>query len=180
MKKRIIKIAIVIAALLPVSLFAQQKTVIDGLYDKYAGKEGFTTINISSDMFEMLAGINMGDSSEDAKKTQEALKQLDGLKLLVYEPKDSTAVVDFYREIKNKIPHDKFKEIMTVDSDDSKIRFLVNQDKNGKIKEFLMFINGDGESLVMSLTGTIDMKTISEIGNAVNMPGMNNLKEFHK
>jgi hypothetical protein len=80
-----------------------------------------------------------------------------------------------YREIKNKIPDNKFKELMSVNSDDAKIRFLVNQDKNGKIKEFLMFVNSDGESLVMSLTGDMDMKTISEIGNAVNVPGINNL-----
>ncbi len=175
MKKIVIKIVILIAVLLPVSLFAQQKTTIDGLYDKYAGKDGFTSINISSDMFAMMAGINMDDSSEDARKAQEMLKQLDGLKMLVYEPKDSGAVIDFYREIKNKIPDNKFKELMSVNSDDAKIRFLVNQDKNGKIKEFLMFVNSDGESLVMSLTGDMDMKTISEIGNAVNVPGINNL-----
>ncbi len=180
MKKRIIQLVTLAFMLFPVTLWAQQKTAIDGLYDKYAGKEGFTSISITPEMFEMLANMNMSDSSAEAKEAQEAMKQLKGLKMLVFEPKDSTKTVDFFKELKNKLPSDKFKEIMTVNSEDGIVRFFVHQAPNGKVQEFLMFVSGDGESVVMSMTGNIDMKTISEIGNAVNMPGMNNLKKMHQ
>ncbi len=179
MKKLVILTIIASAALLPMTIMAQQKTVIDDIYNKYAGKDGFTSINISPDMFQMLASMNMGDSSKDAKEAQNAIKQLKGMKMLVYEPKDSNQVFDFYKELKNKIPSNKFKEIMTVDAQDGKVRFLVNQNKNGKIKEFLMFVSGKHESLVMSLSGSIDMKTISEIGKSVDMPGMQNLQKIN-
>ncbi len=177
MKKIVIQFLIAVVAILPSTLSAQ--TVVDNLYNKYSGKEGFTSINISPDMFEMLAGMNMNDSSKDAKKAQDAMKQLKSLKMLVYEPKDSTKTVDFYQEIKNKLPKGMFKHLMTVDSEDGKIRFLAQQGKDGKVKEFLMFVSGHGESVFMSLTGSIDMSTISEIGNAVNIPEMKNLKKMH-
>ncbi len=177
MKKIVIQLIIVALGFLPLMTSAQ--TAIDGLYDKYAGKDGFTSINISPDMFEMLAGINMNDSSKDARQTQQAIKQLKGLKMLVYEAKDSTKVFDFYKEIKKSLPANRYKEIMTVNSDDKTVRFFAQQSKEGKIKEFLMIVNAPGESIIMDLTGSINMQTISQIGQAVNMPGMNDLKKLH-
>ncbi len=180
MKKRIIQFIITMLVIAPFALSAQQKTAIDGLYDKYAGKEGFTTISITPEMFEMLANMNMSDSSQEAKEAQEAMKQLKGLKMLVFDAEDSIKTMDFYKEMKKSLPSDKYKEIMTVNSDDGVVHFMVNQAPNGKVQEFLMFVTGDhGESVVMNMTGNIDMKTISEIGSAVNMPGMNNLKKMH-
>jgi hypothetical protein len=176
MKKLSITLFVFIMSAMP--LFTNAQTAIDGLYQKYAGKEGFTSINISPQMFQMLSGINMKDSSKEALQAQEAIKQLKGLKMLVYEPKDSTKALDFYNEIKKTVPMKAYSELMTVDGQDGKVKFLASQDSNGKIKELLMIVSGSDETLIMSLTGLIDMQTISEISNSINVQGMSNLQKL--
>lgn len=176
MKKYTIIIILFVMALLPQMTAAQ--TAIDHLYEKYAGKEGFTTINISPQMFQLLAGVNASDSSPEAQKALDAMKQLKGLKMLVYEPKNPEKVQAFYEEIKRTVPVDKYMELMSVDEKDSKVQFLASQDKNGKIRELLMIVHSQDETMIMSLTGLIDMKTISEISNSMNMKGMSDLKKL--
>jgi len=176
MKKFSFIIVLLAAALLPQMTTAQ--TAIDHLYEKYAGKPGFTSINISPQMFQLFAGVNTSDSSPEAQKALDAMKQLKGLKMLVYEPKDSTKVQAFYNEIKRTVPTNKYMELMSVDGQDGKIKFLASQDKNGKIRELLMIVHGSDETMIMSLTGLIDMKTIAEISKSMNMKGMSDLQKL--
>lgn len=178
MRKLIITLVVAFMALTPSPTNAQ--SVIDGLYSKYAGKPGFTSINISPEMFQMLSGFNMNDSSKDAVQSQDVIRQLKGLKMLVYEPKDSTKVPAFYREIKKMVPTVGFKDLMTIDSHNGKLNFLAHLSRNGKIKELLMIDKGPHEAMIMSLTGLIDMKTISEISKSVNIHGMNDLQKLNK
>ncbi len=171
-----ILIVLFVMALLPQMLLAQ--TAIDQLYEKYAGKPDFTSINISPQMFQLLAGVNTSDSSPEARKALDAMKQLKGLKMLVYEPEDSTKVQAFYDEIKRVVPAGKYMELMSVDSQDGKVKFLASQDKQGKIRELLMIVHGKDETMIMSLTGLIDMQTIAEISKSMNMKGMSDLQKL--
>jgi len=98
--------------------------------------------------------------------------------MLVYEPEDSTKVQVFYNEIKRTVPMNKYTELMSVNGEDGKINFLASQDKNGKIRELLMIIHGGDETMIMSLTGLIDMKTIAEISKSMNMKGMSDLQKL--
>ncbi|VAW28765.1 hypothetical protein MNBD_BACTEROID07-890 [hydrothermal vent metagenome] len=176
MKKFNIIIILFAMALLPQMTIAQ--TAIDHLYEKYSGKPGFTSINISPAMFQLFSGVNASDSSPQAQKALDAMKQLKGLKMLVYEPEDSTKVQAFYNEIKRTVPMNKYTELMSVNGEDGKINFLASQDKNGKIRELLMIIHGGDETMIMSLTGLIDMQTIAEISKSMNMKGMNDLQKL--
>ena len=176
MKKFSIIIIMFVMALLPQMTSAQ--TAIDHLYSKYAGKAGFTSINISPAMFQLLSGINSSDSSPQAQKALDAMKQLKSLKMLVYEPEDSTKVPAFYQEIKRVVPMSKYTELMSVDGADGKIKFLASETKNGKIKELLMIVDGPHSTMIMSLVGLIDMQTIGQISKSLNMKGMSDLQKL--
>ncbi len=176
MKKFSIIIIMFVMALLPQMTSAQ--TAIDHLYSKYAGKAGFTSINISPAMFQLLSGINSSDSSPQAQKALDAMKQLKSLKMLVYEPVDSTKVPAFYQEIKRVVPMSKYTELMSVDGADGKIKFLASETKNGKIKELLMIVDGPHSTMIMSLVGLIDMQTIGQISKSLNMKGMSDLQKL--
>ncbi len=178
MKKYSIIIIMFVMALLPQMTTAQ--TSIDNLYLKYAGKEGFTSINISPAMFQLLSGLNIKDSSEKTQKAMDAIKRLKGLKMLIYEPKDSTKVEAFYKVIKRTIPMNKYTELMNVNSQDGKVKFLASQTRDGKIKELLMIVDGPHSTMIMSLTGLIDMQTIGEISKSLNMKGMSDLQKLSK
>ncbi|MBU3928492.1 MAG: DUF4252 domain-containing protein, partial [Bacteroidetes bacterium] len=60
------------------------------------------------------------------------------------------------------------------------IRFLVKKTKDNHISELLMLVDDDNEGLIMSMTGNIDMNTISDIGKSMNMKGMENLDKLDK
>ena len=176
MKKLGVLLVIVMMALMPSVTKAQ--SAIDGLYEKYAGKDGFTSINISPEMFNMMSGFSMNDSSQKAIAAQNAIKQIKSLKMLVYEPKDSTKVLNFYHAIQKMVPTTGFKDLMSINSHGSNLKFLARQDPNGKIRELLMIVKGDHETMIMSLTGLIDMKTIAEISKSMNIQGMSDLKKL--
>jgi len=176
MKKLVITMAAIVFAT-TTALNAQ--TAIDHLYQKYAGEKGFTSINISPEMFGFLSSTDMSDSSEKAQETQNVMQQLSGLKMLVYEPEGSKNQ-DFLDEVKTLSKSKGYTEIMSVDSEDEIVKFLAKKGKDGKILELLMVVLDDEEAVVMSMTGDLDMKTISQISKSLDIDGMENLEKIDK
>lgn len=177
MKKQIFSIIVITLMMIPSSIFAQSD--FNKLYQKYAGQDGFTSINISTDMFKFLNSMDMSDSSEDAKKTQNVMSQLEGLKMLVYNKSEGHDGVDFYKEINDNLSLKNFVELMTVKDSDSDIKFLVKKSGKDSVSELLMIVKGEDEVLIMSMTGDIDMNTISDISNSLNMKGMDKLDKLN-
>jgi hypothetical protein len=68
---------------------------------------------------------------------------------------------------------------MTVNDKDSDIRFLAKKSGKNKISELLMIVKGKDEVLVMSMVGDIDMNTISDLSNSLNMKGMEHLEKIN-
>lgn len=165
-------------AIVPTVAFAQ--TDIDKLYEKYAGKDGVTSINISPEMFRFLGAIDMSDSSEDAKDVKEAIDQLSGLKMLVFENSEMKKIESFYDELKKSIPMDGYSELMSVNDNESDVKFLAKKSGKNRVIELLMLVKSDDEVVVMSMTGNMDMNTISDIGKSLNMKGMENLDKIDK
>ncbi len=176
MKKQLIKLIVITALIIPGSIFAQGDS--DKLYQKYAGQDGFTSINISPEMFKFLNSMDMNDSSSEAKQTQFAMQQLDGLKMLVYEKPEGKVGFDFYKEINRDLSLKDYSELMSVNDSDSDIKSLVKKTSDKRISELLMIVKGEDEVLIMSMTGDIDMNTISDISNSLNVKGMENLDKI--
>ncbi len=175
MKKLVISL-VVIMILMPCAIIAQ--TAIDHLYDKYAGEKGFTSININPEMFKMLSSMDMNDSSEKAQEAQNVMEQLTGLKMLVYEPEEGETNAEFLNEIKTLTKVKGFEEMMSVNEGDEVVKFLVKKGKDGKMSEMLMIVLEDDEAVVMSMSGNLDMKTISEISKSMNIDGLDKLEKI--
>jgi len=175
MKKSIVTLMTVAAILIVHTLSAQ--SAIDGLYKKYAGQEGFTSINISPEMFGLISGFDMNDSSESARETKSVVEQLSGLKMLVYEPKEGQSNEAFLEEIRMLSKVKGYTEMMSVDSEDEVVKFLVKKGKDGRISEMLMIVLDDKEAVVMSMTGSLDMKSISQISSSLDIEVPEKLEE---
>ena len=176
MKKLIVTVMTLAAMLVIHTLSAQ--TTIDALYQKYAGEDGFTSINISPEMFGLISGFDMEDSSESAKETKSVVEQLTGLKMLVYEPKEGQSNEAFLNEIRTLSKAKGYTEMMSVDSEDEIVKFLAKKGSEGRISEMLMIVLDDEEAVVMSMTGSLDMKSISKISNSLDIDGMDKLDEI--
>ena len=175
MKKSIIQFSVIAFVFLPFMLNAQSP--MDKVYEKYAGQDGFTSVNISKDLFQMFTNMDTVDKSADSKEIKELIQQLSGLKILTFTG-DSTRTAKrdaTYNEFNALFPSPVYKEIMSVKEKNNDVRFLTKQEKNGKISEMVMLQKGGCTTVVLSLTGSIDLKNISKLSKSLNIKGLENL-----
>ncbi|MCK9398408.1 MAG: DUF4252 domain-containing protein [Bacteroidales bacterium] len=176
--KRTILAALTMLLLMSTQLLNAQNSSAIALFDKYSGKDGFTTVSISKELFGMFADMNTDDP--DAKEVKAMMEQLDGIKILMYETKDSnstgTALVSFKSEV-SKLQVSGYSELMVVKQPGEEVKFLAMK-KGDKIGELLLVISGEKEAGFISITGTIDMATIGKLSKTMNFEGMDNLKKL--
>lgn len=163
-------ILILIVAFLSIPGFSQN-TPVDGLFDKYSGKEGFTSVYITSYMFSMFTDVETNDPEFD-----ELMKNLKGIKILATD-ESYNGNANFYKEIIDKIPISQYKELMVIKEKDQDVKFLINE-KDGKIIELLLIAGGKDENVLISIKGDIDLKNISKLSKSMNINGLEHLEEI--
>jgi Domain of unknown function (DUF4252) len=174
-----LKLTLVITAFVIISSVANAQSPFDKFYEKYATQEGYTSVNVSKELFQMFS--NLGDQKDtSAKDMKKVMEQLNGLKVLTCKPdslKPGKATA-FFNEASAIFNNPAYKELMTVNDKGCNIRFLTKSDANGKIGEMIMLVNGKDEIVVLDLTGSIDLSTISKLSKSMNIHGMENLKKI--
>jgi hypothetical protein len=150
-------------------LFAQNK-VLEQLFQKYSDQDGFTSVVITKNMFQLFANVE-NPENDDFLKT---VKNLEFIKILSVEGEDEGK--DFYRQIQSAILDKDYKELMTIKETDSQVKFLTLE-KDGVIRELVMVSRGKEESSMIWLAGVIDMKTVSKISEGMHIGGMENLEK---
>ena len=152
---------------------------LDKVFEKYAGKEGFTTVNISKEMFQMFASM-ADDKDTSSREMKKMMDQVTGLKVLTcnVDSAKQAQATSFYNEAAAVFASPAYKELMTVNDDGSDVRFLTKKDNGGKINEMVMLEKGKHEVVILSLTGIIDLSTVSKLSKTMNIKGMENLKNL--
>ena len=149
-----------------------QKSPVDKLFEKYSGKEGYTSIYISEYMFTLFSNI----SAED-KDFQDVIKGLSGIKILATE--GSQTGVNFHAEIMKELPTQEYKELMVIREKDENLTFLV-KDVKGKIVELLL-IGGGSDNVLISIQGSnINLKNISKLSKSMDIDALNVLENIEK
>lgn len=187
MKKIIIVTALILA---PVIGFAQ------GVFDKYEEVAEVSSFVINQKMFRMLATIDVDMDDPEAKEFMEMAKNITGLK--VFTTGDAKVSADMKATVNQYLKSSKLDELMRLRDGDQTVKFYVKEGKDeNHVKELLMFITGlkemtegqditingkkrEFETLVLSLTGDIDLRQISKITNSMNVPGGDQLKKAGK
>jgi hypothetical protein len=158
--------------LMATSAIAQNKA-IEQLFKKYSDIDGFTSVVITKNMFQLFANVE-NPKNDDFLRT---VKNLDFIKILSVHGESEGK--SFYKEILPAIPESQYKELMTIKEVDSQVRFLT-MEKDGVIKELIMVSYGKEESSLIWMTGIIDMKTVAKIAGSMNVSGMENLEKAGK
>jgi hypothetical protein len=73
----------------------------------------------------------------------------------------------------------KYTELMVVQEKDELINFYILKEGN-KIPELLMIVRDPGETVVLSLTGNIDLSYISKLGKSLKIDGLDNLEKIEE
>lgn len=163
-KKAMKKVIFILAMLLPVVTFAQ-KSPVDKLFEKYANKEGFTTVNISG---KLLSFAGQFDSDDPA--TSKMLNDLRGIKILTADNPELTGKPDFFKELEKDgfFKNNDYEVLMEVTEATEVVRFLARDGGNGKLSDLLLVVGGENSTLI-SISGVIDPENISKITNSLNI-----------
>ena len=169
-----------IAAFLMIPFLTMAQSPIDKVYEKYAGQERFTSVNFSKEMFQMFQQM-MGDKTDTSTlEIKHMMEQLSGLKVLTYSIDSSNMVkaVAIYNEFAGLFPASIYKELMTVNEGRESYKFMTKQDAAGKVGEMVMLMKGKTEVALLSLTGNIDLSSISKLSKGMNIKGMESLQKM--
>jgi hypothetical protein len=174
MKKRW---SLLMLLVVPVLMMAQNP--MDSLYEEYAGKKGFTSVNISPEMFRMFAEKKIDTTHIDDADSKEAINMIsnmNGMKILTYSKKDPRDN-SFYEEIKRSFNFDEYAELMKVKEENTDVTFYIKR-KGDMISEMLMVADEPDETVVMNFSGLFNMRTVSRLGQSMNIHGMDHLGDM--
>ncbi|MEM6515365.1 MAG: DUF4252 domain-containing protein [Bacteroidota bacterium] len=187
MKKLIIVIAVALSSSIT---FAQ------GIFDKFEDKEGVSSVVVNQKMFKMLATIGVNVDDPEAQEYIDMAKKITGLKVFTTDNLD--IATEMNSTVKSYLKSTKLEELMRIKDDGQTVNFYVKEGKDeNHVKELLMFVNGLGEltkgqditingkkreveTVLLSLTGDIDLRQISKLTNQMNMPGGDQLNKVNK
>lgn len=155
------------------TMFGQQSAV-DKVFDKYSGKEGYTTVYISSFMFNLMNNLEIDDPEYNEFK-----KATSGIKSIRILTQDGNKSVPFGRELLDLLPRSEYKEMMVVKEESEEVLFLAREE-GGIITEFLLIVSGGGEDALIAIQGEIDLESLSSIASGLDMPGLENLEDLEE
>jgi hypothetical protein len=153
------KIAFLLPLLMIPFLLNAQKSPVDKLFDKYYGKEGFTTVLVTEDMFEVVAKMEKSSGEMDG---MEILKKIKRVRVLAQEDDSLTGPdINFMEELKG-MNFDEYKELVVVKESDEEVLVLAKED-NGKLAELLVLVSGK-ENVMVSVEGQFTMDDLEALG----------------
>jgi len=157
MKRAVLLFAL---AALPVILMAQNSAV-DKLFNKYKGKEGVTTVQISPELFQIVQAMEV----EEVEEHDIPLDKIASVKILTIEDEDLWEGVNFYDEIKNDLDVNDFAELMTVDEGGETVRMWLKANES-LVSEFLLIVGGD-DNVMIYISGSFDMNDLEGMAESL-------------
>lgn len=186
-KKIIVLIAIVIA---PIMSFGQ------GVFDKFEDLDNVSSVVVNQKMFKMLADLQINLDDPDSQEVMDMVKKITSLKVLTTG--DEKVSNDMNVAVTKYLKSDNLEELMRMKDGDKTVNFYVREGKDDNhVKELLMFVNGlkevtkdanitingkkrEIETVLLSLTGDIDLRQISKLTSKMNIPGGDQLEKAGK
>ena len=99
-----------------------QQSAVDKVFDKYSGKEGYTTVYISSFMFNLLNSLEVDDPEYNEFK-----KATSGIKSIKILTQDGGNSESFGKELLEMLPRSEYQEMMVVKDQEEEVLFLAKE-----------------------------------------------------
>ncbi|WP_411894494.1 DUF4252 domain-containing protein [Winogradskyella sp. A2] len=184
MKKLILIIAVVFTSM---TAFSQS------VFDKFEDNEEVASVILNQKMFKMLATMGVDIDDPEMKEYAEMASSITGFK--VFTTGDEKVSADMKATVNRYLKSSDLEELMRIKDGDQTVKFYVKEGKDDNhVKELLMYITGlkemtkdsnieingqkrEFETVVMTLTGDIDLRQVSKITNQMDIPGGDQLKK---
>lgn len=167
---------LIVMAVLPLVGIAQS------LFDKYEDLDNVTAVVVNKSMFNLLSKIDVEIDDPEAKDFMEIAQSVNSLK--VFTTEDKAIGADMLLSVKKYLKAASLEELMRIKDKDTNVKFYIKSGKDDDhVSELLMFVTGvkdveiDGrkfETVLLSLTGDIDLNKINSLTKKMNLPNQLN------
>ena len=173
------KIALLFAIItIPLVTFAQ------GSFDSFENEKDVTSVVVTKNMFKLLSKMDLNSNDPEVEDYLKMVDSLETIKIFTTENPDVAARMS--AKVNSYVAsNDELSELMRVKDDGKNIRFYSKQRATDTlVSELLMHLDGlvEGKSMtvVMRITGVIDLKQIGKLTQELKVPGSEQLKNINK
>lgn len=171
--------------LLVLALLLTSTSIAQDIFSKYSDNGKVSYVSIKPKMFQLLAKMDINTDDPEAQQYLDMVNSITSFKTLATQ--DKTIALDFASWVKGQST--KLEELMKVKDNGINMTFYVKQGKDqNHVSELIMFIDGltdvtksaniningqnrSVDTVVMSLTGDINLDQISKLTSKMNLPG---------
>ena len=168
-------------------------TNAQSMFDKFEDMDGVTSVVVNQIMFKLLAKIDVETDDKEAQDYLNMIENLTSLKVLTTE--NGTISDQMKSEVDKYLSKSNLQELMRIKDGDQLVKFYIREGKDeDHVSELLMFITGlkevtentnitvNGkkrtiETVLLTLTGDIDLKQISKLTKQMEIPGGDQLEK---
>ena len=168
-------------------------TKAQSMFDKFEDMDGVTSVVVNQNMFKLLAKIDVETDDKEAQEYLNMIENLTSLKVLTTE--NGTISSQMKSEVDKYLSKSNLQELMRIKDGDQLVKFYIREGKDeDHVSELLMFITGlkevtentnitvNGkkrtiETVLLTLTGDIDLKQISKLTKQMEIPGGDQLEK---
>ena len=160
------------------------------IFEKYEDDDKVTFVAMQPKMFQMLAKMSVNSDDPEAQEFFDLVNSISSFKVITTEDASITRDVDVW--VTNRLKTSSFEELMRIRDGGSNVKFYVKEGKDSDhVKELLMFVTGmkdkdidiNGrkiETVLLSLTGDINLKSVSKLTDKMDLPGGDQLGKASK
>ncbi len=173
------KLAIVIV--LCITSFAMNAQTV---FDAFENEKDVSSVVVTKNMFKLLSKMDLDSNDPEAKEYLSMVDNLNDIKIFTTDnatvAAKMTATVEKY--LKNNA---SLSELMRVKDEGQNIKFYSKEGKSENfVSELMMHMDGivDGKpmTVIMLITGNIDLKQIGKLTADLKVPGSDQLKNVKK
>lgn len=168
-------------------------TNAQSMFDKFEDMDGVTSVVVNQNMFKLLAKIDVETDDKEAQDYLNMIENLTSLKVLTTE--NGAISAQMKSEVDKYLSKSNLQELMRIKDGDQLVKFYIREGKDeDHVSELLMFITGlkevtentnitvNGkkrtiETVLLTLTGDIDLKQISKLTKQMEIPGGDQLEK---
>jgi len=142
-------------------------TFAQSIFDKFEDNDEVTTVVINQKLFKMLGSIGEEVDGEEAKDLVDIANNIKELKIFTTE--NAKVGVKMVTAMQQYIKSENLSELMRVKDKGQLVKVYVREGNTENfVKELVMYVkNTDGQNVLMSLTGNIDLRKIGRIADKV-------------
>jgi len=167
-------IAIALLLLTPLAGMSQS------IFDKYEDMDQVSSVIVNKNMFDLLIKMDVDVDDPEAQEFMDIAKSLSGLKVFITE--DSEVSRDMQSTVDSYLKSASLEELMRVKDKDANVKFYIRNGKDSDhVSELLMFVTGiknvdlevndrQIETVLLTLTGDIDLTKIGSLTRKMNLP----------